>query len=313
MANESQRLDLKKRIAHLEEEISLARFSELKVGGHADFYTEATTTIELVEAVTAALELQMPYLVIGKGHHIIFSDSGFPGLIISNQASTLAYDSERSQIVVDSGLVLASCVTQLASRGFGGLTPFFGEKGSIGSAVYRDLTVGGYPFTSLVRSINVLMPPTLIKPEATIARFRSEWLRRDGAANRLKALREETELFTPQPVLLTLQLQLTSNRTDEIASRLTQQLAKYPAARKNRLGPVFAPLPNQSVSAVLRGLQAERLRVGGVMVDKNYPNYLRAVGVVTAADVRKLIEELAARAEEAGVKLKTRYEYEGVW
>jgi UDP-N-acetylmuramate dehydrogenase len=314
MASTAQRIELVKKIARLDEDYSLAIFNPLKVGGRADFFTSVTNTVELVEAVTAAIDAEIPYMVIGHGKHVLFSDSGFPGLVISNTTMGLAYDSERSQVVVDSGLLLASCVTQLASRGFAGLTPFFGEPGSVGSAIYRDLVAGVHSFGSLVRSVTLLMPPTRLKPEPTIARYHADWLRREEGKNRLARLREDAALFAAQPILLTAHLQLTSNRTDEIALRLKNQLAGYPAPRKQRLGPIFHPLPNVPVETVLRAAKVDRLRIGGVMSDHKYPNYLAAGKVPTARDVRELIEAMTTQVfESEGVMLRSRYEYEGVW
>lgn len=313
-SDESIRLSLLKRLSRVEEEFSLQRFNPLKVGGRADFYTEATTTIELVTAVSVALELNLPYLVIGSGTHSIFSDSGFPGLIIANRTSSLAYDAERSQVVVDSGLSLASLILQVAGRGMGGLVPFYGEPGSIGSAVYRNQPEGGRNLSSLVRYLTVLTPPTKMKPEPTIARYRGEWLSRPQGKSRLQEGRAAATLFAPHPVLLTVTLQLTSNRTDELSYRLQQQLSQVPRQYERRLGPLFTLPDSQDVEALLRSLPPDLTRHSSVSLDRRHPNYLVSRGVTTASQVREFIEEVKNQVQNShGVTLQSRFEYLGVW
>ena len=88
----------------LREHEVMRNHTSMKVGGVADFYFEAKTIDELVKAVETAYKLNIPYFILGNGSNIIVSDFGYPGLVIKNATSNIAFMAEKSQAIVDSGV-----------------------------------------------------------------------------------------------------------------------------------------------------------------------------------------------------------------
>jgi UDP-N-acetylmuramate dehydrogenase len=64
------------------ENVSLAPFSTMGVGGNARYFVEATSDRELSEAIKWAREEGVPVFVLGGGSNVVFSDEGFPGLVL---------------------------------------------------------------------------------------------------------------------------------------------------------------------------------------------------------------------------------------
>lgn len=314
MADEAVRTKLLKQIVRVEDTFSLQRFNVLRAGGTADYFTEATTTVELAAAVKSAIDLEIPYLVIGEGESVLFSDGGFPGLVIHNQTSSFGVALDKSQIVVDSGMPLSRLVTLASSRGFGGLTHLFGEPGTVGGAIFAN-SGAGQPFLPSVRYLTMLMPPARIDKEATINRYKREWMERPDGLTRLQWLRTSKSFGEPQPVILTALLQLTSVRTDELRVRLQDRTAEL---RRNRpkgvaFGPVFETPADRPVEEMLKAVRG-KLRVGGVFPDRKFPNFFRAKGSVQAKEIRELIELCQDAVEQAfDYRPVCRYEYQGVW
>ena len=68
----------------------------MKVGGVADFYFEAKKVDDMIKAIKAASKLQIPYFILGGGSNVIFSDYGFPGIVIKNATSNISFMGEKS-------------------------------------------------------------------------------------------------------------------------------------------------------------------------------------------------------------------------
>ncbi len=138
MGEESTRQSLLKTLVSVEEGYSLRGFNQLGAGGSADYFTVAHDTVELAAAVKSAIDLKVPYLVIGQGEGVLFSDGGFPGLVIHNQADSYGVALDKSQMVVDGGVTLNRLIMVAASRGLGGLTNFYGDPGTVGGAIFSN-------------------------------------------------------------------------------------------------------------------------------------------------------------------------------
>jgi UDP-N-acetylmuramate dehydrogenase len=65
--------------------VSLKLYSTMRLGGSADFLTEAKSRKDLADAEAWAEEQQVPVRIVGDGSNIIWRDEGFKGLIIVNK------------------------------------------------------------------------------------------------------------------------------------------------------------------------------------------------------------------------------------
>lgn len=313
---------LHRQIEKVETEYSLAQFSPFGVAGVADYFVTIQDTIELAAVVKAAQDVRLPYLVIGQASKTIFSRSGFPGLVIQNLSHSYSLAQDKSQIVVDSGVSLNTLITQTASLGLGGLTSFYGSRGTVGGAVYSNLlSENGQPFLSSVRYLTLVLPPTRLDGEAKIMRFSGEWLRAQNAyfdsPSKLKI--EKNGLMDSKAVILTVLLQLTSVRNDEIRRRVQlQNTGKNKLklfGQKRELGPMFIPILGQDLQVILKGAGITSLKVPNLSVSRSNLNYL--VAGRTDPDLlqlRSLIEQIKERVFKVyGIRLVDNFEYIGVW
>jgi UDP-N-acetylmuramate dehydrogenase len=317
MADQPARLGLLKHVARIEEQYSLASFNPLGAGGVADFFAVANDTVELASAIKAAIDMQMPYQVIGGGNGVLFADGGYPGLVIHNKAASFAFARDKSQVVVDSGLSLSRFITLAASHGLGGMTEFYGDTGTVGGALYSGSTANGQSLASSVRYLTMIMPPTRLDKEATINRYKREWLERPSGETRLQHLRETRPFGEPTPVILTALFQLTSLRQDEVRTRL-QNRSQEPERHLPEgvvMGPIFSEDAGLTVDEILRMAGVAKLKIGGVYPDRYSPNFFRCeLSRARSQDIRTLIEEIQAIVQSRySVTLSSRYEYGGVW
>src|SRR5499427_6664351 len=64
------------------EQVALADYTTLRLGGPARRLIEAATGTEIVAEVRAADERGEPLLVLGGGSNLVVADEGFPGTVV---------------------------------------------------------------------------------------------------------------------------------------------------------------------------------------------------------------------------------------
>ncbi|HSW78687.1 MAG TPA: UDP-N-acetylmuramate dehydrogenase [Candidatus Babeliales bacterium] len=69
----------------IQENVSLANYSTMRLGGLARYLTEIKNTQELQQAYSWAQSQGLPVIMIGRGSNIIWHDEGFNGLIMVNK------------------------------------------------------------------------------------------------------------------------------------------------------------------------------------------------------------------------------------
>jgi UDP-N-acetylenolpyruvoylglucosamine reductase len=293
MAEELTYKQLLKDIPSVDREVSLGRFNGLNAGGRAAYFTVAHDATELASAVKAAIDANLPYEVVGGGTSILFADDTYAGLVIHNCSDGFIMAADRSQVVVESGMPLQRFITMAAGRGYGGMTQFFGEPGTVGGAVYHNLFSEQGSILSSIRHLTMLMPPTKMKPYPTVIRQRSEWLLREQGT-RLKHNRKSHSFDQPRPIILNVQFQLTSVRPDELQRRIQKeaQVREHPP-KGAVFGPVFTePGGGHSLRELLTYSAITKLSLDGLRPDKRQPNYFRAKRGTSASLVWELTEKI---------------------
>jgi UDP-N-acetylmuramate dehydrogenase len=66
----------------LQENIPLAPYTTLRIGGPARYFARITTENELLEAIHFARANHLPIFTLGGGSNLLVSDEGFPGLVL---------------------------------------------------------------------------------------------------------------------------------------------------------------------------------------------------------------------------------------
>lgn len=67
---------------NIEESVSLAKFTTLKIGGAARFFLSASSEDDVAEAVRFAARNKLKLFVLGGGSNVLIADRGFDGLVL---------------------------------------------------------------------------------------------------------------------------------------------------------------------------------------------------------------------------------------
>jgi len=81
-------------IEGLEKGKILGPLTTFQMGGEADYYLPLKDVMKLPEVIEICLEEEIPYIILGWGSNLIFSDKGFRGLVIHNLGRKMEVDEE---------------------------------------------------------------------------------------------------------------------------------------------------------------------------------------------------------------------------
>lgn len=134
---------------NFQQHVPLSSFTTFKIGGPADFFYEARTVEEVVEAVTKARELGIPITILGGGTNVLIGDKGIRGLVIKNNTAAITIRGMKGRfhagrkvgsvyVEADSGVVFNKLVRFTVEEGFGGLEAHLGLPGTVGGAIFMN-------------------------------------------------------------------------------------------------------------------------------------------------------------------------------
>ena len=145
------------------ENVSLSDFTTMRVGGPARFFCKVKNEKDLKEAVSFVKQKNIPFFVLGGGSNIVFSDEGFPGMIIKIELSGIVFREEKGKLLVTAGagVVWDKLVEETVVRGLFGLENLSFIPGTVGSAPVQNIGAYGVEAKDLIVSVNTLDIETL--------------------------------------------------------------------------------------------------------------------------------------------------------
>jgi UDP-N-acetylenolpyruvoylglucosamine reductase len=86
------------------EYVKLKKYGTLRSGGLARFFCTVNNLDELKEAVTFAKEKEIPFIPLGGGSNMYFSDDGFDGLVIEMKILGITFEeADEANVLVHAG------------------------------------------------------------------------------------------------------------------------------------------------------------------------------------------------------------------
>lgn len=141
------------RIPSVQFDESMQRHTTFRLGGAARLYVVASSSDLLLQAVHAAIELDIPWYVIGGGTNMLVADTGFEGVVI--QVANQGFKIEGESVHVESGMVSALVARKTVEAGLTGFEWAVGLPGTMGGAVYGDAGCFGGEMRDSVVSVDV--------------------------------------------------------------------------------------------------------------------------------------------------------------
>jgi UDP-N-acetylmuramate dehydrogenase len=282
----------------------LARFTTMRVGGPADLFAEVHNLFELRAIVRFARQRELSLFVLGRGSNLVIADRGIPGLVVLNRAQGHRIEGDR--LVADSGLPMARAATVTREAGLSGLEFGLAIPGTVGGAVWANAGAHESDVASVLASASVLRADgaeAVMDVSALGLGYRESLLKHvsEGAPEVVTSATFTLRGADPE---------LIGQRLDTIRRwRQANQPLGLPSA-----GSVFRNPESDSAGRIVDQLGLKGRRVGGASVSSRHANFIVNDQAGTAADVRRLAEEIRSTvARERGVELVFEVAFVGDW
>jgi UDP-N-acetylmuramate dehydrogenase len=141
------------------ENVSLAPFTTLKVGGPARYFTEPRSAAEVAEAVNFARSKHLPLLVLGGGSNLVVADAGWPGLVVKLAVRGIeerdSNDHGKTLFEVGAGEGWDKFVARAVARNCAGVECLSGIPGSVGGTPVQNVGAYGQEVSETIESVLV--------------------------------------------------------------------------------------------------------------------------------------------------------------
>jgi UDP-N-acetylmuramate dehydrogenase len=128
----------------ISENVPLAQFTTLGIGGAARYFIEVTNSEMLASAVAWAHQYHLPLFILGGGSNVVIADEGFAGLVIHLGISGIESRIDKNQAIVKAGAGVEwdSFVALCVANQWAGVECLSGIPGRVGATPIQN--VGAY-------------------------------------------------------------------------------------------------------------------------------------------------------------------------
>jgi UDP-N-acetylmuramate dehydrogenase len=139
----------------IEQNVPLAQYTTLHVGGVADFVVEVKTVEEVRAALRFASQTATPPLILGGGSNVLISDAGYRGLVIINRLTGREYQEEGETVRLrcGAGENFDAVVAETVAKGYWGLENLSAIPGTVGATPIQNVGAYGVEVSSLVTAV----------------------------------------------------------------------------------------------------------------------------------------------------------------
>jgi len=141
------------------EDVPLAQYTTLGVGGPARWFAETAIEAEVLAAVRFARMNALPHFILGGGSNLLVSDEGFPGVVIRIAAGTpdlIDAANTPAQISAPAGADWDSVVQLAVNRNLAGIECLAGIPGSVGGTPVQNVGAYGQEVSGSIVSVRAI-------------------------------------------------------------------------------------------------------------------------------------------------------------
>ena len=271
----------------------MASHTTFRIGGPADYYVTPKTAEELAAVIQLCRQEQMPYYVVGNGSNLLVSDKGYRGVIIAMTDSLGACAIEGTTVTAGAGIRLYRLAKQIEEASLTGFEFAAGIPGTLGGALVMNAGAYGSEMKNILTSAKVLDPEgrilTLTAEELDLS-YRHSCIPEKGYI-----VLEGTFRLSPGEAS-----KIRETMEDLSRRRREKQPLDYPSA-----GSTFKRPEGNFAGKLIEEAGLRGFTVGGAQVAEKHCGFVINRNHATAADVRALCREVAARVKaDSGIDLE---------
>ncbi len=266
-------------------QVSLKKYSSIKIGGRARYFLEVKSLPQLKLAIQQAKQLNLPIFILGGGTNVLFKDQEFPGLILKIGFSGI--EKNGNNLKVKAGTSMSRLVKFSLENKLSGLEWASGLPGTVGGAVYGNAGCFKKEIKDVVRKVKSLNLDdlSLVERDKSSCEFgyRSSIFKK----NREVILELELELNPGNE--LEIQRQVKRN----LNWRKAHQPLNYPS-----LGCIFKNPEDSSAGYLIEEAGLKGKRFGDARISFQHSNFIINLGKARFLDVNRLINLIKNKVKQ---------------
>ncbi len=143
---------------NVQENVSLAPLTTMKVGGPARYFVESKTIAEVQGAVALARSRNLPLFALGGGSNLVVSDTGWPGLVLKVGITGIDERNENGTAIfeVGAGEEWDKFAARAVARNCAGVECLSGIPGSVGGTPVQNVGAYGQEVAETIESVLTL-------------------------------------------------------------------------------------------------------------------------------------------------------------
>lgn len=271
----------------------MSRHTTFRVGGPADLMYFPASGEQLVKALNAAKERNVPVLVMGNGSNMIVRDGGIRGLVIVLGERFSQISIEDNILTAQAGASMAKVAATAQAASLAGLEFASGIPGTLGGGCAMNAGAYGGQLSDVLVDAEVCLNGeirTLTLEEMQMG-YRTTLPLREGG------------------IVLSARFRLTPDDGEAILARMKdlnarrrdKQPLNFPSA-----GSTFKRPEGYFAGALIEQAELKGRTVGGAQVSEKHAGFIVNIGGATAKDITDLIAQVQEEVlRRFGVQLET--------
>jgi len=143
----------------IEENVELAPYTTMQIGGRARFFVRAATQDDVAECVRFAAESSLPLFVLGGGSNVLIADGGFDGVVLHialKGIETVDGSAGLARVTAQAGEEWDHFVEFTVNEGLAGLECLSGIPGYVGGTPVQNVGAYGQEVAESISLVRVL-------------------------------------------------------------------------------------------------------------------------------------------------------------
>ena len=289
----------------LQENVLLANYTTMQVGGPSDALLVANSAGELAEIVRKLWELGLPVKVLGSGSNLLVSDKGIRAVTVINHAHNIKINIRSVPITVwaESGALLVNVSKKLALWGLKGMEWAATIPGTVGGAVYGNAgAFGGETCRNLIAA-------DILHREEGQSEWPCEKLEFSYRTSKIKHGLDNA-------VILAALFEVIEGNREEIQANIEKFKKRR---RRNQppgasVGSIFRNPRDEKAGRLIEAVGLKGKRIGGAVISEQHANFIINEGGATAKDILTLLEMAHDKVmEKFNIALMPEIEVIGDW
>ncbi|MBO4213880.1 MAG: UDP-N-acetylmuramate dehydrogenase [Lachnospiraceae bacterium] len=275
------------------------RHTTFKVGGPCSVFISPKKN-EIPKAIKLCQEYDVPYIILGRGSNVLFSDKGYDGVVIEMGEANNDITVDDTVITAGAGATLAAVAMKAYENGLAGFEFASGIPGSIGGGLYMNAGAYGGEMKDVVVSAEAMdINGNLITVECEdmdLSYRHSTFMVRDL-------------------IVMSVTIRLNKGDKAEIKAlmddfngrRRDKQPLNYPSA-----GSFFKRPEGNYAGKLIEDAGLAGLRVGGAAVSSKHCGFIINVDNATSDDIIELMKKVQNEVKKQfGVDLEPEVKFVG--